>query len=119
MTRIGFPYRMDRSGVTARVDEDQHIRDLIEQVLFTSPGERVNRPSFGSGLQNLIFAPGSNELAAATQFLVHGALQQTLGDLILVESVEASSQEGVLLVVVRYSIKKTKAQRADEFRRSI
>ena len=71
-----------------RPTSDDHIRDLIEQVLFTAPGERVNRPNFGSGLLQLVFAPNSDELAAATQFLVQGALQQWLGDLIQVEGVE-------------------------------
>jgi Baseplate wedge protein gp25 len=60
---------------------------MIEQILFTDLGERVNRPTFGSGINQLVFAPNSNELAAATQLLVQGALQQWLADLIHVESV--------------------------------
>ena len=80
-----FPYPIDTRGRTAQADDDDHIRDLIEKVLFTSPGERVNRPDFGSGLMQLVFAPNSDELAAATQFSVQGALQQWLGDLIEVQ----------------------------------
>jgi phage baseplate assembly protein W len=78
------------------------VRDLIEQVLFTSPGERVNRPAFGTGLRQLVFAPNGDELATATQFLVQGALQQWLGELIRVESVEVSSEDAALRVKVQY-----------------
>ena len=84
--QINYPWQTDRRGRTAQADsDDAHIRQLIEQVLFTAPGERVNRPSFGSGLMQLVFAPNSPELATATKFLVQGALQQWLGDLIQVE----------------------------------
>ena len=76
---ILFPYQFNTRGRTAEADEDRHIRDLIEQLLFCSPGERVNRPDFGTGLLQLVFAPNSPELAAATQLMIQGALQQWLG----------------------------------------
>ena len=117
MSQIGFPYRIARTGITQGSDPASHIRELIEQVLFTSTGERVNRPSFGSGLLNLVFSPGSNELAAATQFLVHGALQQNLGDRILIQAVEARFEDGLLSVVVRYSLRATGEVREESFAR--
>src|SRR5688572_2846201 len=67
---LRFPYQFDGRGRTADADEATWIRGLVEQVLFTSPGERVMRPDFGSGLMQLVFAPNSPELAATTQFLV-------------------------------------------------
>ena len=73
---------------------DDHLRDLIEQVLFTSPGERVMRPDFGSGLLGLVFEPGGTELAATTQHLVQGALQRELGHLISVEAVGGRAGRG-------------------------
>ena len=73
-----FPYHVDGRGRTAETDEDDHIRDLIYQVLFTNPGERVNRPDFGCGISQLVFMPNSDVLAAATQFLVQGALTRWL-----------------------------------------
>ena len=79
---IDFPFHFDGRGRTAATDDDDHIRDMIEQLLFTSPGERVNRPDFGSGLLQLVFAPNSPELAAALQFTMQAALQRWLGDLI-------------------------------------
>ncbi len=63
-----------------RTDEDDHIRDMIMQVLFTDPGERVNRPDFGCGLKALVFAPAERAAAAATQMLVKGSLQHWLQD---------------------------------------
>jgi uncharacterized protein len=114
---IDYPYHFDGRGRTAAVDGDAHIRDLIEQVLFTAPGERINRPAFGSGLMQLVFAPNSDELAAATQFLVQGALQQWLGDLIEVETVEVNNEDATLRVTVQYRVRRSGAQQTAEFTR--
>src|SRR2546421_13103786 len=107
MMQIDFPYHIERTRRTATTDDEAHVRDLIEQVLFTSPGERVNRPTFGCGLNQLVFAPNSPELAAATQFLVQGALQQWLGDLIVVDSVEGESVDATLRVAISYVVRRT------------
>lgn len=101
---VAFPFRIDRRGQTAAATEEAHVRELIEQVLFTSPGERVNRPAFGSGLRQLVFAPNSEELAAAVSHLVEGALQQYVGDRIQLEGVQVRSDEARLLVTVRYTL---------------
>jgi phage baseplate assembly protein W len=112
---LDFPLHFDGRGHTAETDNDGHIRDMIEQVLFTAPGERVNRPDFGSGLLQLVFAPNSDELAAATQFLVQGALQQWLGDLIQVDAVQVESEDATLQVVVQYTVRRTQAQQVARF----
>ncbi|MCB0039347.1 MAG: GPW/gp25 family protein [Caldilinea sp.] len=116
---IDFPFRIDARGRTAETGRDDHVRDLIEQVLFTSPGERVNRPDFGSGLLQLLFAPNSPEMATATQFLVQGALQQWLSDDLTVESVVVESQDSTLRVAVQYVVRRTGERRADLFERSV
>ena len=112
---IAFPYHFDSRGRTADAGEEQHIRELIEQLLFTAPGERVNRPAFGSGLLQLVFVANSPELAAATQLTVQGALQQWLGELIQVEAVEVTHEEAELRVQVRYLIRRTQQRRMAEF----
>lgn len=117
MTQIDYPFHFDDRGRTARADDEKHIRDLIEQVLFTSPGERVNRPTFGSGLMQLVFAPINDELAAATQFLVQGALQQWLGDLIQVEEVKVESEESTLQVTVKYMVRRSQQRHIAQFSR--
>lgn len=116
---IGFPFHLDSRGRTATADPDEHVRHLIEQVLFTSPGERVNRPTFGCGLQRLLFAPNSVELASATQFLVQGALQQWLGDVIQVMSVEIRAEEEKLRVTVGYTILRNRQSRVAQFTRGL
>src|SRR5574337_527162 len=99
---LDFPFRIDGSGRAGTTDEDDHIRDMIYQVLFTSPGERVNRPDFGCGLKNLLFMPNSDALATATQVLVKGSLQKWLENEIQVEKVEARAEEERLSVTVVY-----------------
>lgn len=117
---LAFPYGFDSRGRTAEAtDNDAHIRDLIEAVLFTAPGERVNRPDFGSGLLQLVFAPNSDELAATTQYLVQGSLQQYLGDLIQVEAVEVENEDAALRVTVRYLVRRTQTLQTAEFTRDI
>lgn len=69
-----FPFHFDGRGRTALAGADDHIRDMIEQFLFTNPGERVNRPDYGSGVLQLIFAPNSPEVAAALQFAIQAGL---------------------------------------------
>lgn len=101
-TSVNFPYQFDGRGRTQDALAD-HVRQLVEQVLFTSPGERVNLPDFGSGLLQLPFAPNSIEMVAATQFSVQAALQKWLGNYVKVESVVASSNEAALTVTVSYS----------------
>ena len=116
--QIDFPWHIDSRRRTATTTDDDHIRDLIEQVLFTSPGERVNRPTFGSGLMQLVFAPGSEELATATQFLVQGALQQWLGDLAQVEDVQVASEDASLRVTVTYMVRRSQQRQVAQFSRN-
>jgi phage baseplate assembly protein W len=114
---LDYPLRFDTRGRTAETDDDAHIRDMIEEVLFTAPGERVNRPDFGSGLLQLVFAPNSDELVATTQFLVQGALQQWLGDLIEVELVDVEREDGKLQVLVQYVIRRSQTRQTASFER--
>ena len=116
---IDHPFGVDVRGRTAEVDADGHLRDLIEQVLFTAPGERVNRPTFGSGLAQLVFGPTSEERATATQFLVQGALQQWLGELIQVEAVDVQSEDATLHVTVGYSVRRTQQRHVARFSREV
>jgi len=116
---VDYPFHFDDRGRTAATGDEEHIRDLIEQVLFTTPGERVNRPTFGSGLLQLLFAPNSEALAAATQLTVQSSLQQWLGDLIEVESVQVRSEDSALRVSVQYVIRRTQQSRTAQFTRAI
>jgi Bacteriophage baseplate protein W len=117
VTQVDFPYRVDARGRTGSTSEEEHIRDLVEQVLFTAPGERVNRPTFGSGLLQLVFAPNSDALAAATQLTVQAALQEWLGDLIEVQDVTIEAVDSSLSTTVVYAIRRTQEQQSATFTR--
>src|SRR5712691_11111321 len=112
---IAFPYGFDRTGRTASADAGSHISDLIEQVLLTTPGDRVNRPTFGTGTAQLVFAPNSDTLAMAQQKLIQAGLQQWLSDLIQVQSVTVENDDATLRITVVYTIILTQQQQAAQF----
>ena len=112
---IEFPYQFDGRGRSAEAATADYVKQLVEQTLFTSPGERVNLPDFGSGLLQLPFAPNSMEMAAATQFAVQGALQKWLGSYLKTESVTASAQESTLTVTVSYVLLATDVTQVQTF----
>ncbi len=114
---LDFPFHFSKLGRTAATDDEDHIRDMIEQLLFTNPGERVNRPDFGSALMQVVFAPNSPEMASVVQFSVQAALQQWLGDLIQVEEVQVESEEASLRVTVRYIIRRSQQRQIAQFSR--
>ncbi len=117
MSQVDFPYGVDARGRTASTSEDEHVRDLIEQVLFTAPGERVNRPTFGSGLLQLVFAPNSDALAAATQLAVQAALQEWLADRIAVQDVTVEAVDSTLTATVVYAARLTQQSQTATFTR--
>jgi phage baseplate assembly protein W len=119
MRQLAFPYALGSDGHSALAGPDDHIRDLIEQVLFTAPGERVNRPDFGSGLLQLVFAGQSDELAHATQALVSGALQRWLGELIDVAAVRVATGDSRLEVTVQYVVRRSRRAETAQFSREV
>jgi phage baseplate assembly protein W len=116
---IDFPFHFDGRGRTAATDDSDHIRDMIEELLFTSPGERVNRPDFGSGLLQMVFAPNSREIAAALQFTTQAEIQRYLGDLIDLQQLEVTVQDATLNVSVRYVIRASQTAQTQSFSRSV
>lgn len=116
---IAFPLRFDGRGRTAEPrDDDEHIRDMIKQFLFTAPGERVNRPDFGSGLLGMVFEPNSPELAAALQSTIQAGLQRWLGDVIQIRDLVVTSEESTLRVLVSYIVLRTDERREVVLERS-
>ncbi len=112
---IYFPFRIDNAG---RVDEaslEDHINQLIQQVLFTSTGERVNRPDFGSELMRMVFSANSDVMTAANEFLVQSSLQKWLGDLIQIENVSIENSDTTLNVTVQYLIRQTQSRQIKNF----
>ncbi len=101
---LEYPYHFDGRHRTAAATPDAHVRQLIEQLLFTQPGERVNRPDFGTGVMQLVFAAASPEVAATTEFLIRGGLQQFLADRIAVSNVSVEAIKSRLEIAIDYVV---------------
>ena len=119
MTSFAFPFRVDHTGGIATVDTEAHVRQLVEQVLFTIPGEHVNRPTFGSAVHNLVFSPNQDAESTAIRFLVQGALQQWLGDIISVESVSTTTEEAKLIITVQYVVRASQQRQIAQFESAV
>jgi len=104
MSVFSFPYRIAPTGTTATSGHEAHVRDMIEQVLFTRKGERINRPEFGAGMHEMVFSENAPEIAAAAQHMVQAALQQWLSEVIEVRSVRTEAIESLLKVDVVYAL---------------
>jgi phage baseplate assembly protein W len=104
MSYFSFPYRISPTGTTAETDRDGQIRDMVEQVLFTRKGERINRPEFGAGMHEMLFSENSPEIAAAAQHMVQASLQQWLAEVIEIRAVRAEAIDNLLRVNVVYSL---------------
>ncbi|MCH9684012.1 MAG: GPW/gp25 family protein [Deltaproteobacteria bacterium] len=100
---LSHPFRFDDAGRTATSVEPEFIEELIELVLFTGPGERVNRPDFGTGVMGLVFAGGGTEVAAATNVMLQGALERWLGERIVIARVDVQQVDAELRATVVYT----------------
>jgi phage baseplate assembly protein W len=116
---LDFPFHFDGRGRPATTPYDEHVRDMIEQLLLTNVGERVNRPDFGGGVLGLVFAPGGPELAAAVELGLRASLQQWLGDVVDVARLEVRSEDSKLLIVLDYVVRRTGELRQDVFERAV
>jgi phage baseplate assembly protein W len=116
--QVKYPFQVDTRGRSGASTDDDHVRELIEQLLFTAPGERVNRPTFGTGLRQLVFAPNSAALVQALQLSVQSSLQQWLGDLVEVDSLEVAAEDAVLRVQVVYRHRRDGQQQIALFERT-
>jgi uncharacterized protein len=114
---IAYPFHIDDRGQVADAPYDAHVEQLIEELLFTAPGERVNRPTFGCGVIRLLFAPDDDELATANQFLIQGELQRWLGNLIQVQSLSFQGQGAMLVITVQYVVLRTGRSATARFER--
>jgi uncharacterized protein len=101
------PFQVGALGHPRTAGRDRIIQQQIEHLLFTLPGERVNRPDFGCGVQRLVFAGASPEVAAAAEYVIRVALQRFLSDLIAVDAVRVTADGASLFVDVLYTVNTT------------
>jgi hypothetical protein len=116
---IDYPFHFDSRGRTATTGDDEHICDMLEELIFTRPGERVNRPDFGSGVLQLVFAPSNPELATALQFTIRAAIQKWLGDLVELVDLAVNSHGSTLTIDVKYVVRRTSQARTARFERTV
>ncbi len=116
---IDYPFHFDSRGRTASTTTDDHVRDMLEQLLFTNAGERVNRPDFGSGIQQLIFGPTSPELAAALQYTLKAAVQRWMSDIIELQALEVVSEDSTLTIFIQYLVRRTNEQQVAQLTRTV
>jgi phage baseplate assembly protein W len=115
---LDYPFHFDAAGRTATAADAEHVRDMLEQLILTSPGERVNRPEFGSGVLQLVFGPNSPELAVALQFSLQAAIESWLGDVVAIQALQVTSDDAALRIQLEYVIRRTGERRTDTFERS-
>ena len=102
-----FPFRFAGDGMTARTGYEGHIRDLIEQLLFTRQGERLVRPALGCGLSDLLFGPLSDEVAAAARSTIQVAIQEFLAAQVELRALDVRAEGSALLIDIAYSLVRT------------
>lgn len=102
---LSFGFSADDHGVAATSSGDALVREQIEQLLLTIPGERVDRPDFGCGLQLLVFEAAAPETLVATEHVVRTGLQRFLADVVAVEGVRVRVEEATLVVEILYTVR--------------
>lgn len=104
MIEIAFPYGLDDRGRTATATYDDHVEQMLELLLLTQPGERVNLPTFGCGLLGQVFAPNSPEIAAALSVTIAASISLWLRDVLSVTSLDVTAEGGELIVAIDYTV---------------
>jgi phage baseplate assembly protein W len=118
---LAFPFHIGDLGAPATAPRTTVIRQQLEQLLFTLPGERANRPTFGCGVQRLVFGGCSPEVAAAAEYIIRINVRDFMADVLKVDAVRVSSdaEQATLFVDILYTLIETGEERADTFRRSL
>jgi phage baseplate assembly protein W len=117
--QIAFPYVFDSNHVTGLAAEPAHVRQMLEQLLFTMPGERVNRPDFGCGIQRMVFAPQSTEVVATLQALIESEIHRWMGDVLTLRKLQVTAEEATLRVLVEYQLPRDITLRTERFERTV
>src|SRR5262245_66622772 len=115
---LAFPFRIGDLGAPVTSPRTQAIRQQIDQLLFTLPGERVNRPTFGCGVQRLVFSGCSPEAAAAAEYIIRVNIQRFMSDVVKLDAVQVTADvnAATLFVSVLYTLLATGEERAGAFR---
>lgn len=118
---LAFPFRIGDLGAPATSPRTQAVRQQLEQLLFTMPGERVNRPTFGCAVQRLVFSGCSPEAAATAEYVIRINIQTFMADVVTLDAVQviADTDAATLYVDILYTLLATGEERAETFRRTL
>jgi len=118
---LNFPFHIGDLGAPATAPRAVAVRQQLEQLLFTLPGERVNRPGFGCGVQRLVFGGCSPETAAAAEYVIRINVQEFMNDVVRIDAVRvtADAASATLYVDILYTLRETGEERAETFRRTL
>lgn len=110
---IDYPFAIDGGlgQLALQTDYAEHVEQLMKQLLFTNPGERINRPDFGCGIRRMVFAPNSQQSASLAQVTIYQALEKWLSTVIKVDGVEVAAQDEILSIKIKYLLKVRREQR--------
>lgn len=103
---IKYPLAVDASRGTIALERhyEEHVKQLVIQLLLTSPGERINEPTVGVGLRRAVFGPNSDATASLVKTLIVQNLEQWLGGIISVDDVTTEAVEEKLSVKIAYTV---------------
>jgi phage baseplate assembly protein W len=112
-TSLAYPLAIDdsRGRIAQELSYPEHVEQLIKQVLFTAPGERVNRPDFGCGILRMVFAPNDPVTATLAQATIRQALERWLGTLLTVEDVRCEARDSTLFIRIVYALRARRERR--------
>jgi hypothetical protein len=113
------PFQIGELGAPRAAGRVTAVRQMIEQLLFTLPGERVNRQDFGCGVQRLVFTGASEETAVATEYVIRVGLSRFLADVLTVDAVRVTVQDVTLVIDILYTLVETGEELAETFRRPL
>src|SRR5262245_6235911 len=112
---LQFPFQVSERGVAATSGRLDVIRQQLEQLLLTMPGERVNRPDFGCGVQRLVFAGASPEAAAAAEYVIGTAINKYMAELIQLDAVRVTVDASTMYIDILYTVLDSGAELAVSF----
>lgn len=102
---MSFPFSVGESG-SAVSSRHEHVREQIEQILFTNPGERWYRPEFGIGAMALVFEPNQAPLWELVKKRLLATLAEALKGEVLAESlsVDVEGENEKLKILISYQM---------------
>jgi phage baseplate assembly protein W len=116
---LSFPFQVGDTGIPRVSGPGGILREQLELLLFTLPGERLRRPAFGCGVQRLVFEGASAEVVAAAEHTIRRGVRAEMDDLLVLDAVRVRADGPTLRIDILYTVRATGEERAESFRRPL